>query len=259
MTAAPSFDPSTIPEEARARFLALSDEGQREHLADFVDSGDLPSAFTYAKLNPPRFQEIISRLGNPRSGTRLDDALFKILDSANNNAVEAVVQEFDVDPRGTVLELGFGGGYGIELAADRGWMVSGVEYSPAMVEAASTGRARRAIEAGKASLRQGDALNLPFDDHSFDAVYHVNCFYFWSDLARGVSECFRVLRPGGLMVTGSKLGLLKRRLAKIGVEEPAEILPALLFGDRFEIVRIRELRHEVARTRIDPAVDEAAQ
>ena len=61
------------------------------------------------------------------------------------------------------------------------------------------------MDSGRATLQQGDATALSFDDATFDAIYHVNCFYFWPDLARGVAECFRVLKPGGVMLTGSKL------------------------------------------------------
>lgn len=50
-------------------------------------------------------------------------------------------------------------------------------------------------------------MSLAFDDRSVDASYHVNCSYSGLILERGVSECFGVLRAGGLIVTGSKLGL----------------------------------------------------
>ena len=201
----PTFDPSTLPAAERETFVALTDEAQRARLADFVEASDMPSLITYAKINPVRMQEIIVRLGNPQSGTRFDDALLKLFDVANTNAIDAVVAALDLAPGASVLEIGFGGGYGVALAVDRGFSVSGVEYSAAMLQAATVGRARDAIDAGQASLQQGDAAQLPYADATFDAVYHVNCYYFWPDLARGVAECFRVLKSGGVMLTGSKL------------------------------------------------------
>lgn len=205
MTQAPMFDPATLPAADRAAFLALTDEDQRDRLADFVEAGDTPSLITYAKLSPARLQEIIVRLGNPQAGTRFDEALFGFFAIANNNAVEAAVQALDLEAGADVLEIGFGGGYGIQLAAAQGLQLAGIEYSPASLEGASEGLAREAIESGRAILKQGDVGALPYDDATFDAVYHVNCYYFWPDLARGVAECFRVLKPGGLMITGSKL------------------------------------------------------
>ena len=54
--------------------------------------------------------------------------------------------------------------------------------------------------------RVGDkASKLPFTDNYFDVVCHLNCMQFWPDLAYGLEECFRVLKPGGRILCGSKL------------------------------------------------------
>jgi SAM-dependent methyltransferase len=205
MTQPPTFDPSSLPAADRESFAALSDEAQRDRLADLIEAGDMPAMIAYARINPARLQEIIARLGDPQAGTRFDDTLFDFFALANNTAVEAVVAALDVESAAAVLEIGFGGGYGIQLAADRGLQVTGVEYSAASLEGAARSYAREAVESGRATLQQGDAADLPFDDSTFDATYHVNCYYFWPDLVQGVAECLRVLKPGGVMVTGSKL------------------------------------------------------
>lgn len=44
-------------------------------------------------------------------------------------------------------------------------------------------------------------MELPFSDNSFDRVFHVNCYYFWPDLDKGISELRRVMKTEGLMVT----------------------------------------------------------
>lgn len=44
-----------------------------------------------------------------------------------------------------------------------------------------------------------DVVNLPFDDHSFEAVYGW-MLYHVSDLATALAQVRRVLRPGGLFV-----------------------------------------------------------
>jgi ubiquinone/menaquinone biosynthesis C-methylase UbiE len=48
--------------------------------------------------------------------------------------------------------------------------------------------------------RQADALDLPFDDDSFDVVVCQFSVMFFPDKVAGYSEARRVLRPGGLFV-----------------------------------------------------------
>ncbi|MEP6479664.1 MAG: class I SAM-dependent methyltransferase [Rhodoglobus sp.] len=47
------------------------------------------------------------------------------------------------------------------------------------------------------SWQQADALDLPFDDESFDVVVCQFGVMFFPDRARGFAEALRVLRPGG--------------------------------------------------------------
>ena len=48
--------------------------------------------------------------------------------------------------------------------------------------------------------RQADAMELPFDDESFDAVVCQFGVMFFPDKAKGFSEARRVLRPGGVLI-----------------------------------------------------------
>lgn len=47
---------------------------------------------------------------------------------------------------------------------------------------------------------QGDAMNMPFDDESFDVVINVESAHCYPDRAAFLREVFRVLRPGGLFL-----------------------------------------------------------
>lgn len=49
-------------------------------------------------------------------------------------------------------------------------------------------------------FRQGNAMDLPFDDGSFDVVIASFMLMFVPEPARAVSEFWRVLRPGGRLV-----------------------------------------------------------
>jgi SAM-dependent methyltransferase len=53
----------------------------------------------------------------------------------------------------------------------------------------------------RATLVQGCAEALPFDDASFDRVACVNAIHHFEDVARFVAEARRVLRPGGRVLS----------------------------------------------------------
>jgi demethylmenaquinone methyltransferase/2-methoxy-6-polyprenyl-1,4-benzoquinol methylase len=101
-----------------------------------------------------------------------------------------------VRPGDRVLDAACGTGDLALAARDAGGRVTGLDFSPAMLE-----RARRkdaAIE-----WVQGDALALPFADGSFDAATVGFGVRNLDDLAAGLRELRRVLRPGG------RLGVLE--------------------------------------------------
>ena len=59
-----------------------------------------------------------------------------------------------------------------------------------------------AIERQKLEIHLGSAMELPFTENFFNSVFHTNCYYFWPSLDQGISEMKRVLKPGGIMLTG---------------------------------------------------------
>jgi ubiquinone/menaquinone biosynthesis C-methylase UbiE len=63
-----------------------------------------------------------------------------------------------------VLEVGCGTGTNLELFAEAGCEVAGVDLSPSMVNLA------RKKLGDRADVRLGDAAEMPFDDSSFDLV-----------------------------------------------------------------------------------------
>jgi ubiquinone/menaquinone biosynthesis C-methylase UbiE len=101
-----------------------------------------------------------------------------------------------------ILEIGFGPGVDVRrlLAAvgDAG-QVAGVDVSAEMVRQARATN-RRALASGRARLERGSDAGLPFESGTFEAVYAANSAQFWPDLAKGMAEVHRVLRPGGRAV-----------------------------------------------------------
>ncbi len=108
------------------------------------------------------------------------------------------VSLLEIKPTDSILEIGFGAGRAIELAAAQATSghITGIDLSQAMLRSASR-RNARAIKAGRIALRRGDATTLPFSNEQFDKILSIHTFYFWSDPFLTLSEIFRVLKPGG--------------------------------------------------------------
>jgi SAM-dependent methyltransferase len=58
--------------------------------------------------------------------------------------------------------------------------------------------ARAADRTGKIDYKIGDALNLPYEDNSFDIVLLFDVFEHVTDVGKAADEVARVLKPGGV-------------------------------------------------------------
>ncbi len=96
-----------------------------------------------------------------------------------------------------VLDLGSGlGGPARYLAREFGCRVSGLDLSPDYCRAAAALTERLGLQ-DMVSFRQGNALDIPFPDASFDLVWTQHASMNIADKARLYGEVLRVLRPGG--------------------------------------------------------------
>ncbi|MEO8945225.1 MAG: methyltransferase domain-containing protein [Gemmatimonadaceae bacterium] len=97
----------------------------------------------------------------------------------------------------SILDIGCGvGGSDRFLAATYGAQVTGIDLTPAFIEAASALSSRAGL-ADKTTFRVANALELPFETSSFDNAWTQHVAMNIHDRARLYSEVFRVLKPGG--------------------------------------------------------------
>lgn len=96
-----------------------------------------------------------------------------------------------------VLEVGCGGGGGVEIILDRfgAAEVDAFDLDPKMVDRARHQLARR--NAGQVRLGVGDVTAIEADDATFDAVFDFGAIHLVPDWAAALSEVRRVLKPGG--------------------------------------------------------------
>lgn len=152
------------------------------------------------------------------------------------------VSLLDVQPTDFVLEIGFGPGIAIQrlAALTPQAHISGIDFSPTMVRAASK-RNARSIKMGHIDLHCGDVVTLPFADSSFDKIFSLHSIYFWPQPVRAMQEIYRVLKPEGTLIMTI---LPKEKWSNEGADAPlcnvysGETLSQLMRNNGFTDTRI---------------------
>jgi len=155
------------------------------------------------------------------------DAFAKTMRNKGWNGVDSMLQSGISS--GNILEIGPGPGYiGLELLKKlSGAALTGCEISPAMIKIAEKNAASYSVDA---KYVQGNAISMPFEDSSFDAVISNGSLHEWEDPKRVFNEIYRVLRQGGrYCVTDLRrdVGWLKRSMVYHSTN-PKEMRPGLL-------------------------------
>lgn len=145
----------------------------------------------------------------------------------------------DLRPGATVLDVATGTGHVALAAARRFCIATGIDYVPALIEAAQR---RAASEALAVDFQQADAEALPFPDDSYDYVLSAIGVMFTPDQERAASELTRVCKRGGVigLINWTPTGFVGSMLKTVGahVPPPPGVKPPPLWGTED---RVREL------------------
>lgn len=133
--------------------------------------------------------------------------------------------------RGNVLEIGPGPGYvGLEwLKRCPDSFLTGCEISPEMIRLARKNAREYGFDS-KVNYVEGNCMQMPFPDDSFDAVFSNGSLHEWEDPLKVFDEINRVLKPEGIFcVTDMRRDVnpLVKWLIYFSTK-PKEILPGFL-------------------------------
>jgi ubiquinone/menaquinone biosynthesis C-methylase UbiE len=144
---------------------------------------------------------------------------------------ELVVERAGVEPGMDLLDVACGTGNASIPAANAGARVTGLDFSPELLEIA---RERAADAMVEIDFVEGDAQELPFEDDSFDRVVSTFGHMFAPDHERTAAEMKRVLRPAGVIAFAcwtpeGSIGRMFRTLAEL-IPPPPGGTPLILWG-----------------------------
>jgi len=159
---------------------------------------------------------------------------------ANFTAAEAenFVGRIGIERGAKVLDVACGTGNTAIPAARTGASVTGVDIAPNLLE-----QARKRAESEQLAIRfeEGDAEELPFDDHTFDVVLTMFGAMFAPRPERVSAELTRVCKPGGMiaMANWTPQGFVGKSFQLTAKMVPPPPVPSpVLWGDE-TVVRQR--------------------
>lgn len=98
----------------------------------------------------------------------------------------------------SILDIGCGNARDIVQIIEAGAHITGVDISEGMVNEAK--QELQALGVNDVALMVGDATNLEFVDNTFDKVLCSEVIEHIPDADKALSEMWRVLKPGGILV-----------------------------------------------------------
>jgi len=124
------------------------------------------------------------------------------LDDASESLARVAAENLQLGPDDRLLDVGFG--YGDQ---DMYWMehfkpreIVGINITESQIELARKRVAERGMS-DRIRYTQASATQLPFETNSFDKVVALECAFHFQTRLDFFKEAFRVLRPGGRLVT----------------------------------------------------------
>jgi tocopherol O-methyltransferase len=119
---------------------------------------------------------------------------------AQIDLIEELLDWAKVKNAESIVDVGCGiGGSTIYLAQKFNAQATGITLSPLQASRA-TERAREFKLEGKVRFQVANALNMPFENDSFDLVWSLESGEHMPDKTKFLQECYRVLKPGGTFI-----------------------------------------------------------
>ena len=132
---------------------------------------------------------------------------------------------------GNVLEIGPGPGYaGLEwLKATSNSTITGCEISREMILLAEKNAKEYGLEA-RSSYAEGNCMQMPFQNGSFDAVFSNGSLHEWENPVKAFNEIYRVLKSNGQFFISDMRRDVNPMIVKLiyWMAKPKEIRPGFI-------------------------------
>ena len=143
------------------------------------------------------------------------------------------------------MDLGTGAGFFAFLMQELGCIVTGIDYSQAMVDNAKKVMGKLGREG--IIFRQMDAQKLEFEAESFDFIFSRNVTWTLPDPRQAYSEMYRVLAPGGCILNfDANYGQAFKKQDLEGLTEKQAVLADSSYENPARSIEMLRERNEIA-------------
>lgn len=220
----------------------------------------IATVVAFYDAHPINEDQILHTLDSKGIGRdRLTEAILKDYDQDHFGGVEAndiLAAKAGIAKQHRVLDVCSGMGGPARYLADRiGCEVIGLDYTRTRYLAAQRLTAMVHLE-HLVSFEYGNALDMPFDAHAFDAVIGQEAWCHVPEKPQLISECARVVKPGGVIaftdilrraaLTGPEMERLRREMTFPSLET-LEGYTSLLAGQSCRMVARDDLSEQWAQ------------
>lgn len=144
-----------------------------------------------------------------------------------------------------ILDSGIGTGFltiNLLREASIPLIITGLDFSPGMLVGLKRNLKKYGFE-GRVKPHLGDMRQMPFPDESFDLVMTSEAMEYLPDVWDGISECARVLRPGGkflfIATKNSFMGKLIAATWKNKVLDPTHVRDCMIRAGVSQVETLR--------------------
>lgn len=176
---------------------------------------------------------------------------------------EWVFADFTIPDKCRILDVGCGGGANIKrmLELNPTATAIGLDNSTLSMNEAIEENYRNIVDK-RCQILGGNATQMPLAKESFDLITAFETIYFWSSVALGVQEMFRLLKPSGTCLIANEMdgteefvGNLEKSAA-MRIYSIEDIKEYLAYAGFVNInVRHDEARHFICLTATKPEIE----
>lgn len=124
--------------------------------------------------------------------------MVNMMNTGHSSMAEWGFAHIEIENKDVCLDIGCGGGANVKKLLEKSpyGRVTGIDYSEISVKKSQKIN-KAEIKRKRCKILQGNVMELPFKNETFDVITAFETIYFWPDISEAFKQVYRVLKCGG--------------------------------------------------------------